>query len=432
MGEISQPPEVKQSDTQDSKSKDRENYPKLLSRRTLLKRAFFGLGAVTAAAATGKLGQVVLEHPELIEKTARSISSGKIIEDIQEVIESRLGVGAGEVTVTNFDAEGTYPLEEWMTEVADEVTVLELTRNNEKYPLLLVDITDSVSAVPVIKKEVQPKDGTFPRVYHDLGETVAENKILTLPGPQFQMQAQTEQKVPHYLQYLMYAWSKDQPEKGSLECTGKRGGVVVRKDGQTIVASPEEFFSYYQENAKGNEVAQTLIEYAFVIDSNDLQGSFDALTAASSTLLKDLSQTVAYTNSLVTMYKEDGSFKTYLLAAYEPELTNTSGASGESSVRGMNPVQLASIAEQLRENTGGSRFILSLSDPSPEASNCYGPWSLTEDELQEKGYGYEPAQYQDWMNEMGVEKKYTRAIGSTDSFAFPQYSLPWVLATKKN
>lgn len=409
---------------------DQEKYPRVLTRRQILKRAMFGAVALAGAAATGKLAQIAIEHPELIEKTARSISSGKIVEDVREVIESRLRLGEHQITITNFEAGDRYSTEEWMSEVSDSFQVLEIEVAQENKPLLLFDITDSVSAIPVNKKE--EKVDSVNTVFYDILETVDEQKVLTLPGPQYQFQKTSGKDNPYYLQYLMYAWSQNQVESSATECTGKRGGVVVKADGNVLVASPEEFYDFYKKNEQGEQAATTLMEFAFIMDSDDLEGSIEALETASKKLIKDLSHSNTFTNSLITLYKEDGSFQTLLLAAYEPELENQLGVTDESAIRGMSPLQLSSLAEQLKDYTQSSRYVLSIADPSPEASNCYAPLTFTEQELQQKGYGYNKGVYQRWMPNVGVENKYIRTVGSMDTFAFPQYSFPWVLGTKKS
>jgi hypothetical protein len=228
----------------------------------------------------------------------------------------------------------------------------------------------------------------------------------------------------------MFAWTQGQTEKSALECTGKRGGVVVNENSLQVV-SPEEFFAAYQETQQRESAAKALVEYSFIIDSADMDGSFKALEEASSTIYKDLAYSYELSDCLVTIYKADGSFQTVLLASYEPDLTKSMMRSSESAIHLMNVSQLTSIVEQLSKQLGGARFTIAIPDPSPEASNCFAPQSFDENELQQKGYSYEPAQYEDWMAGAGIDKKYTRTVGSGGNFAFPQASFPWVLATKK-
>lgn len=398
------------------------------SRRDFLKAMLGGVLSLAGAATVDKVRQVIDKHPELLEKTYRSVTTGKIWEDIDEVIESRLRLNNAEASITSFEASEKYPVEEWMLRVAEAVQVLELQKAKQHFPMLLFEITNSVSALPVQKKEGVPSSGGFPRVFHDLGATVDSLKVMTLPAPQYQMQPQTEQKVPEFIQYLMYAWAPDQPT-AATECTGKRGGLVLTSDGQAVIASPETFYEYYQQVGQTTG-PRALMEYAFILDSGDMSGSFTALEEASQSVLKDMSYTSEFTNAILTVYKADASFQTFLLASYEPNLKNSfSDSSAVSSVCTLSPVQLSAVAQQVTENLEGVRFTLALTDPSPEAANCYGPWSLSEEELQQAGFAFEPSQYPDWMADLGVKKEYHRSVGSVATFTFPRWSFPWILAT---
>ena len=416
-------------DTTENSVQVQENESKNgITRRQFLEGfATTGAMAVTAGA-VAKVAQVFTEHPEFPKKAYRSITSGKAIEDVKEIIQSRLRLGNYELLLRDIEAESEYPLESWMTDVAESVHIMEVAQNKEKHPILLFDITDTALVVSADKKEAKSPGGSLITKYYDLGEALDGDKVLTLPGPQFRQPKQKAGEIPRYLQYNMYSWTEHQTENPiASNISGQRGGIILTKKGKLFIASTEEFIQVHKNEKSSIEAA---MEYAFTIDSDILKDSFEAMEKASNTLLKDMLYSCAFSNAIATIYKENGSFQTFLLASYRPEF-QFRDSDGSDKMLFMNPVQLASIAEQLKEKINGTRFVIGITDPSPEASNCYAPWKLKKEELNQKGYKYNKKTYREWMPELGVQEQYFRTVGSFDNFTFPGISFPWLLGTKK-
>ncbi|OGH11211.1 hypothetical protein A3F59_06395 [Candidatus Roizmanbacteria bacterium RIFCSPHIGHO2_12_FULL_38_13] len=396
-----------------------------MSRRKFLQLAL----ASTATVIGAKSFQVLNDHPEFVDKTARSLQSGKIIEDVKQVVESQLRIGNGEITL-RVPEVSKYQQEEWMPEVSDSVQILEAVKGKRQFPLLFFDVTNSVSVVGAEKK--QGKHNGLDVLFYDLAKPLNQKRSLVLPRPQYQLPNMPGVKAV-YAQYKMYAWADGHKETESqLPYSGNRGGMVLTKNRGLVVATPEEFSAYHASSVKapGHAGVQALMEFGFVIDSVDVEGSFKALEGASP-ILKDLVYSVENMNGLFTIHYPDGSHKTYLLAAYEPNLS-VSFLDPESQISGMNLIQLTQVVDQFRKQSGGDRFTIAITDPSDVASNCYTPMSLSKEELDLKGFPYAKNTFNpSLMKDLEIEEKYFRTIGSPDNFTFPENSFPWVLASQK-
>lgn len=391
---------------------------KLFTRREFLKGAATGIGALIVYG----VAKVVGSHPELPQKALDSITSGKAKKDIDEIVESRLRLNNSKVTLKNSESGPKHNLEPWMTEVASSVRILEVEKGKKVFPMLLIDITDTTFVCPANKKDGEDAQG-IRTVFYDLGQVLDKEKILTLPGPQYQ-KPQSSSIRAAYAQYKMYAQAEGQEGVHSqLGFSDKRGGLVLSHENKLLVTNAEEFASQHNLNPKA------MMEYAFTIDSTDLKGSFANIDAASSSLLKDIAYSSEFMNTIVTVYQNETNYHTFLLAGYEPD-PKTAPFTTNSVMLGLNLFQIASLTDQLKEQLGGNRFVIVVTDPSPTSSNCYAPWSMEKDELTQQNYSYEETNTP-WLGNLGIKETYFRTIGSTANFAFPETSFPWVLGSKK-
>jgi len=394
---------------------------KLTNGKRVSRRSFL-LGSA-AAVGSATLGYA-LKHPSTAEKIIRSISSGEALGDIQEIASSRLRLGNSEITLSETDSN--YTLEPWMKEVADTANIREVQKGDEKYPLLIFDVTNTVSVLPAIKKVEQKSDSSLEKITYDLTPAIDESAGLTLPGPQYAL-PQIPGKIAHYAQYLLYARNHQENESGSLlELSRKRGGVVLSDKGFQVV-SDEELVTYADliKNPSVNGQVKAVAEYAFYIDSANLESTLQAITTDNTSFLKDPAYTTEYASTLVTIYLPGGEFKTFLLSNYEPDKTRDYSDSS-SELISFNILQLSSLADQLCQQMHGSRYVLVIPDPSPEASNCYSSQSITKEEIDRQGFAYDPE-----SNDT-EDASYYRVIGSLAPYARPNRCFPWVFQTHKN
>lgn len=392
------------------------------TRRAVL-QAFLGVGAV---AFTGKVGRVLQQNPHFTEKAVRSIREGKALGDIQEILESQLGLGNRPIDLMSTDARSKFPTEPWMERVAESMQVLEVKQSKESFPVLIFDATESTQVLPVEKKVVQQSNNVLTTVFFDLGETMNSRHGLVLPGPQFAIPPQKIGEVSRYNQYLMWARAVGQEPNSLYTSRGQRGGVVLTGNGKLLVANPQEFEQQGQVFDDPNRLdrPQAMQEYAFIIDSDDLKGSFQTMETASEGLLKDLLYS-STTSALVTIYKDDGSFHTYVLVCTQRDPQAQEAADNQLH---LNPLQLSSLIKQLMDAQGGKRFVIAWPDPSPESASCYTNYAADDQELITQDYLFE-GKRPEWMDEIGASKQILRTPGSSEALAAPTTSFPWWLMT---
>lgn len=342
------------------------------------------MGSAAAIGSTA-LGYA-LKHPSTTEKIVRSIASGKALDDIEEIASSRLRLGNSEVRLSETNSANN--LEPWMEKVADTVEVREVEKSDKKYPLLIFDVTNTVSVLPTIKKVEQKSGSSLEKITYDLTPAIDESIGLTMPGPQY-AHPQIPGKIAHYAQYLFYAWNSQDNETGSqLGLSKKRGGVVLSDKGFQVV-SDEELGNYADlaENHSANPQVKAIAKYAFYIDSVHLEDTLQAITTDKTAFIKDTAYSVEYSSALVTVYLPNGKFKTLLLSGYEPDRSRDYSDQSSELIT-LNIMQLSSLADQLCQQMQGSRYVLVIPDPSPTASNCYSSESLTKVDLDRNGFAY--------------------------------------------
>ena len=327
-----------------------------------------GVGGGVLALTMGERALSLLKkNPEFTDLVANSIREGKVLEDIGERLQSRFNPDTESLSLGETLSEYS---ESWMEKVSSRVEVIKIPENESQ--VAFIDITESthVTALPFVKKvDALPTiDGSIRNVEtYSLDKAMNLRPFLTLPIPQYVNIGDyaNEDGISTYGDYQLYrmyagfrvgdgSWNTEFGLR--REPAGVRGGIVLTEEGKLIAVTPAEFATFNHND----DHLQAQMEYAFVLDSNTLEG--DLAEMGSYGYGKDLTLSSEYANTIVTFYDKFGNFQTKaisLLALFD-EVKMKFGVQPSS----ITVTQLAQLVNKYALNNDFARYVMVVPDGS--------------------------------------------------------------------
>lgn len=381
----------------------------LLSRRDFLKLA--GAGALLVGASA-----FYLKHPDFFKKVNHSITTGKALKDMDEIFKSRIAQMT-DVQLFNLDEPNNYK-EDWMDKVCEDTSVYILQDGTN---IGFFDITNTCSAKPVKETLVNGK------TYFSLGQTLANSPpSMTLPNPIYEGTDQIYTKFSLYAGYSTPDGNFDTRASSRKDPAPHAGGLVI-VDGKSIITTPEEFISFYNEKQN----TEALIQYGFVVDSATLETDLSEIKGVDT--LKNQAYTGEFANCLVTLYKEQ-KMNTFMVSVFSPfdELKKTFGQKPQE----LNIVQMVDLVNKFAIKNSSERFVIAFPDPSTIGSCSYTPIHYELDKVEPRlieNYSKSIRSYAVGQ-EGGQEKNvsFFRTLGSYSQLVYPNDTLPFIITSSKS
>lgn len=408
-----------------------------ISRRDFLK---ISSGAIFG----GGLGIFYLKHPDFFKKVWNSLSTGKALIDIDEIIQSRLNPDKKLYKL----GEPVDYVESWMKNVCAKSIIYSVPEIEANIGFF--DITDTCEARPtkeiLVDKvlTVNNEEYPYPHSYFSLSQTLGyeTQQSLTLPLPIYD----NNEGIDRYAKYALYAGCRNGlnfDTRASLENepSARYGGLAI-VDGKTIITTPDEFKTINQSNLD----TQALIQYGFVVDSSTLNADLENISKSKYydgvTSLKDQVFTTEYGNCLVTIYDSVGNMRTFLMSTFSP-YNETAKIFGKKPGK-FNIPQLIGLVSQFINQQGFDRFVIAFPDASNISANVYTPISYSpydknifssiddqriggvigNNEINEEGGGDE--------NVGKNMVKVFRTLGeSSDKYIYPFMTFPFIITSSK-
>lgn len=316
-----------------------------MSRRGFLKfagRAFAGgAGAYVGAKLYG-------DHQPTFDKVGQSVRDGKILEEVQQVLESQVAKDEKATITEKCDYD-----DGWLEGLFDSKYFYK-TDQSERGRIAFLEVTNK-------GKILETQD-----VGSDLSTAFGNEqpRFMTLPYPQHN----------EHNRYLMHAEFNFKGEKQVVSDNPRspvRGGIVF-ENGIIRAGYPGDFKDdnstitpFERVNVDHPNTAQ--IEYFFVMDSTDIEGGLSSLADVPSAAGKNFRNTQEFSSAIVTFYSsKNNEPRTFAMSSFR-DIDTQNGAFEPQFVEDFTIPQLVSLAEDFRskEMTSSDRFIIAFADPGP-------------------------------------------------------------------
>lgn len=331
-----------------------------------------------------------------VELALRAIRDGKVKDDVQEIVYSRI---FPDREIFNLGERLDGYEESWMKDVASGWDIYTITDSPGNVGFF--DITDSgiVSELPYIQKNVTVADGlpTVKYNIYSLEDSLLNRSQLTLPLPQFESDTQlntneSQETINSHSLYSMYAAFRVDGKKNltaslQQEPSGKRGGVILTKEGKMLVLSPEEFNTYDFDR----DELKAQMEYAFIIDSRSAKSDVEVIESYPA--WKNIAYVNEYETCLVTFQDRSGNYKTMamsLMTLYDEKTKNVG-----KDPQWMTIPQIIELVNQYKVRNGFDRFFIALPDAASAnhlTTSIHAPYTIMNGLIPESvsGWGENP------------------------------------------